>query len=86
MWAVRMETYLDALDLWEAVEEEYEVSALLTNPTMDRMNVHKERGINKSKVKAYLFGSGHSHHFHTDHVSKVGRGDTGLPQKGVCWR
>ena len=25
MWAVRMETYLEALDLWEAIEEDYEV-------------------------------------------------------------
>ncbi|XP_024035527.1 uncharacterized protein LOC107175008 [Citrus sinensis] len=34
MWAVHMETYLDALDLWEAVEEDYEIPALPNNPTM----------------------------------------------------
>ena len=34
MWEVRMETHLEALDLWEAVEKDYEVPALPTNPTM----------------------------------------------------
>ena len=29
LWAVRMETHLEALDLWEAVEEDYEVPPLL---------------------------------------------------------
>ena len=33
-WTVRMETYLEALDLWKAVEEDYEISPLPTNPTM----------------------------------------------------
>ena len=37
IWAVRMETYLEALDLWEAVEEDYEIPALLNNPTMTQM-------------------------------------------------
>ena len=33
MWAIRMETYLEALDLWEAIEEDYEVPSLPTNST-----------------------------------------------------
>ena len=57
MWAVRMETYLEALDLWEAVEEDYEVPELPTNPTMAQMKVHKERRIRKSKAKSYLFAT-----------------------------
>ena len=28
IWAIRMETYLEALDLWEAVEEDYELTPL----------------------------------------------------------
>ncbi|KAL8093224.1 hypothetical protein AgCh_035205 [Apium graveolens] len=31
---VRMEAYLDAIDLWSAVEEDYEVLPLADNPTM----------------------------------------------------
>ena len=34
MWAVRMATYLEVLDLWEAMEEDYEVPTLPANPTM----------------------------------------------------
>ena len=34
IWAVRMETYLEALDLWEAMEEDYEINPLPNNLTM----------------------------------------------------
>ena len=37
------------------MEEDYEVPALLANPTMAKMNVHKERRTRKSKAKACLF-------------------------------
>ena len=33
MWAVKMEAYLDANDVWEAVEEDYEVPPLPNNPS-----------------------------------------------------
>ena len=55
MWVVRMEIYLGTLDLWEAVEEKYDILALLVNPTMAQMNVHKERKTRKSKAKSCLF-------------------------------
>ena len=34
IWAARMEAHLEANDLWEAVEEDYKVLPLPTNPTM----------------------------------------------------
>ncbi|KAA8550126.1 hypothetical protein F0562_001810 [Nyssa sinensis] len=55
IWAVRMETYLDAMDLWEAVEEDYEVLPLPDNPTMAQIKNHKDRKTRKSKTKACLF-------------------------------
>jgi hypothetical protein len=55
LWAVRMEAYLEALDLWEAVEEDYEIPPLPTNPTMTQIKSHKERKTKKSKAKACLF-------------------------------
>ena len=55
MWAIRMETYLEALDLWEVVEEDCEVPKLLANLTMAEMKVHKERRTRKSKTKACVF-------------------------------
>ena len=33
-WAVRMTTYLQAVDLWEAVETNYEIASLPDNPTI----------------------------------------------------
>ena len=57
VWAVRMKAHLDAMDVWEAVEEDYEVPPLPTNPTMAQMKMHKERKNRKSKAKACLFAA-----------------------------
>ena len=38
-----MEAYLEALDLWEAVEEDYEIPLLLDNPTMAHIKSNKEK-------------------------------------------
>jgi len=43
LWAVRMEAYLDVCDLWEAVEDVYEVPPLLDNPMVAQIKNHKER-------------------------------------------
>ena len=53
--AVRMETYLEALDLWEAVEEDYDIPLLPNNPTVAQIKVQKEKKTKKSKAKACLF-------------------------------
>jgi len=34
LWLVRMDAYLKALDMWEAMEEDYEIHVLPNNPTM----------------------------------------------------
>jgi len=57
LWAVKMETYLDAMDLWEAVEEDYEVHPLPNNPIVAQIKNHKERKSRKSKAKACLFAA-----------------------------
>jgi len=57
LWAVKMETYLDVMDLWEAVEEDYEVHPLPNNPTVAQIKNHKERKTRKSKAKACLFAA-----------------------------
>ena len=54
-WAIRMTVHLEALDLWEAVEEDYEVPPLVDNPSINQMKIHKERKARKAKAKAYLF-------------------------------
>ncbi|KAA0039317.1 subtilisin-like protease SBT5.4 [Cucumis melo var. makuwa] len=34
VWVVRMEAYMEALDIWEALKDDYGISALPDNPTM----------------------------------------------------
>ena len=55
MWVVRMETYLEALDLWEAVEEDYEIQSLPENPTVAQIKSQKDKKMKRSKAKACLF-------------------------------
>ena len=38
-----MEMYLEALDIWEGIEEVYEVPALPINLTMAQIKAHKEK-------------------------------------------
>ncbi|XP_019225020.1 PREDICTED: uncharacterized protein LOC109206635 [Nicotiana attenuata] len=57
VWAVRMEAYMDACGLWEAVEEDYEVFPLPCNPTMTQIKTHKEKKTRKSKAKACLYAA-----------------------------
>jgi hypothetical protein len=55
LWAVKMEAYLEALDVWEAIEEDYEVPPLPDNPTMAQLKYHKEKKTKKAKAKSCLF-------------------------------
>ncbi|KAK9162071.1 hypothetical protein Syun_002973 [Stephania yunnanensis] len=57
IWAARMEAHLEANDLWEAVEEDYEVLPLPANLTMAQIKYYKERKSRKSKAKAILFAA-----------------------------
>ncbi|KAF3646060.1 hypothetical protein FXO38_19342 [Capsicum annuum] len=43
IWAARMEAYMEAKNLWEVVDEDYEVPPLPKNPTMAQMRNHKEK-------------------------------------------
>ncbi|KAF2294560.1 hypothetical protein GH714_012600 [Hevea brasiliensis] len=63
VWAIRMEAYLDANDLWEAIEEDYQVLPLPDNPTMAQMKSFKERKARKSKAKNCLFAAVSSSNF-----------------------
>lgn len=62
-WAVRIIVHLEALDLWEAVEDDYEIQPLPANPTMTQLKNHKERKTKKSKAKATLFSAVSEHIF-----------------------
>ncbi|CAN1215724.1 hypothetical protein LINPERPRIM_LOCUS343 [Linum perenne] len=53
-WAVRMEVYMEALDIWEVVQEDYEI-LLPTNPTLAQIKRFQENKTKKSKAKVVLF-------------------------------
>ncbi|PHU23511.1 hypothetical protein BC332_08618 [Capsicum chinense] len=52
IWAVRMRIYLQALDLWEAVEDEYEIAPLPDNPTNGSLEqwLHPKRDTQTSSL------------------------------------
>ncbi|KAL1175066.1 hypothetical protein V6Z11_A04G062600 [Gossypium hirsutum] len=54
-WAVRIQAYMESCDYWEVFEEDYEVTLVLNNPTMNMIKMHKERNTGKAKVKACLY-------------------------------
>nr|KYP34546.1 hypothetical protein KK1_044485 [Cajanus cajan] len=78
LWAVRMEAYLEALDLWEAIEEDYNVFALPDNPTVAQMKIHKEKKIKKKKGKKLPLCLCFTKCFHQDYDSQIGKSNLGL--------
>lgn len=85
LWAVRMETYLEALDLWEAVEEDYDVLPLPNNPTVAQIKSHKEKKTRKSKAKATLFASMSATIF-TSYDSQISKRNLGLSEGRIYRR
>ncbi|XP_021624982.1 uncharacterized protein LOC110624172 [Manihot esculenta] len=57
VWTVTMEAFLEACDLWDAIEEDYEVPSLPENPTVAQIKTHKEKKTKKSKAKNCLFAT-----------------------------
>jgi len=52
-----MEAHLEINDLWEAVEEDYKVLSLPTNPTIVQMKINKEKLSWKSKAQEFVIAS-----------------------------
>ncbi|XP_027929810.1 uncharacterized protein LOC114186017 [Vigna unguiculata] len=57
IWAARMEAHLEANDLWEAIEEDYEILPLPINPTIAQIKTQKEKKVRKSKARATLLAA-----------------------------
>ncbi|RDX66969.1 hypothetical protein CR513_54209, partial [Mucuna pruriens] len=55
LWVVKMEAYLEALDLWEVVEEDYEVLLLPDNLTMAQIKNHKGKKKPEKQKKNHAF-------------------------------
>ena len=75
-----IEAYLEANDLWEAVEENYDVLPLPDNPTLAQIRNWKERKARNSKAKASLFSA-----ISQENSLEISIGNLALPQ-GWMWR
>ncbi|KAG6521456.1 hypothetical protein ZIOFF_018575 [Zingiber officinale] len=51
-WAVKMSAFMEGSDLWEVVKDDYEVTPLPDNPTINQIQFHKESITRKAKAKA----------------------------------
>ncbi|KAG6508607.1 hypothetical protein ZIOFF_033983 [Zingiber officinale] len=56
-WAVKMSTFMEGSDLWEAVKDDYEVTPLPDNPTINQIRIHKESITRKAKAKSCLYAA-----------------------------
>ncbi|KAL3726055.1 hypothetical protein ACJRO7_031011 [Eucalyptus globulus] len=56
-WAVKMTAFLEGHDLWEAVEDDYEVTPLPNNLTLNQIKYHKERITRKAKAKSCMYAA-----------------------------
>lgn len=48
---------MEALDLWEVMEGDYEIPQLPNNPILAHIKLHKDKKLKKSKAKACLFAA-----------------------------
>uniref|UniRef100_M1A8F6 Phenylalanine ammonia-lyase n=1 Tax=Solanum tuberosum TaxID=4113 RepID=M1A8F6_SOLTU len=85
LWAVRMETYLEALDLWEVLEEDYEINPLPNNPTVAQIKSHKEKKTIKSGKNNFVCCC-FDNCFHENHYSHITKRYLDLSEERICWR
>ena len=70
---------MEALDLWEAIEEDYDVLSLSDDPTMNQIRIHKEKKNKKGKGKVVSICRCLSNHLHKNHGSQISKRNLGLP-------
>ena len=54
---LKMTVHIEVLDLWEGVEEDYEVTPFGDNPTVNHTKRHKDNKTRKAKSKSCLFSA-----------------------------
>ncbi|XP_057990611.1 uncharacterized protein LOC131172989 [Hevea brasiliensis] len=57
IWSVKMQSYLEAFDLWEVVVEDRPVAPLPPNPTLAQIKAHSEEKTKKFKAKTLIQNS-----------------------------
>ncbi|KAL4353822.1 hypothetical protein GQ457_06G008730 [Hibiscus cannabinus] len=54
IWAVRIDTYMEAVDLWVAMKDDYEIPLLPTNPTVSQIKAQEEKKARKAKARLFV--------------------------------
>ena len=57
IWSVKMQTYLEAFDLWEVVAEDEPIAPLPVNPTLAQIKAHTDEKTKKFKAKTLIQNS-----------------------------
>ncbi|XP_019430190.1 PREDICTED: uncharacterized protein LOC109337631 [Lupinus angustifolius] len=57
VWDVRMESFLDANDLWDVTEQDYVIPTLTHNSTVEQIKNEKDMKQRKSKARACLYAA-----------------------------
>ena len=50
IWAVKMRFYLRSQGLWNVVVSKFDLSTLITNPTITQMKTHEKEKLKKDKA------------------------------------
>ena len=54
IWSVKMQTFLEAYELWETVTDDKPLVALPANPTFAHIKSNNEENAKKSKAKSLI--------------------------------
>ena len=54
IWSIKMQTYLEAFDLWEVVAEDEPIAPLPVNPTLAQIKAHTDEKTKKFKAKTLI--------------------------------
>ncbi|RVW62525.1 Retrovirus-related Pol polyprotein from transposon RE2 [Vitis vinifera] len=57
IWSVKMQTYLEAFDLWEVVAKDKPIAPLPANPTLEQIKAHTDEKTKKFKAKTLIQNS-----------------------------
>ena len=55
IWKVKMKSYMESFDLWDVIEEDYEVFSMPKNLTMVQIKHHKERKKSRRRRQRHAY-------------------------------
>ena len=78
IWSVKMQTYLEAFDLWEVVAKDEPIAPLPANPTLAQIRAHTDKKTKKFKAKNLIQNSVADSVFHKNYELQDSQRSLGL--------